>query len=146
MEIFFYSFYKGKYLTWEQCNRTQTSKDLSWWRRLWSSSSEDILTKTSSRRLDQDQYIRLTHTSSEDVCKMSWSRPIYWSYVFKTSSRRLQDVFKTYYQVKLFLLNYSVLVFKMFLRLTAKTAIYSRICLGHTFEKFMVTPQNLQMW
>ena len=35
--------------------------------------------------------------SSEDVFKMSWSRPIYssWSYVFKTSSRRFQDFFKT---------------------------------------------------
>ena len=56
----------------------------------------------------------------EDVFKTSWSRPIYssWLYVFKTSSRRLaktssrhlqvvlqgclQDVLKTYYQVKLF--------------------------------------------
>ena len=33
----------------------------------------------------------------EDVFKTSWSRPIYssWPYVFKTSSRRFQDVFKT---------------------------------------------------
>ena len=33
----------------------------------------------------------------EDVFKTSWSRPIYssWSYVFKTSLRRFQDVFKT---------------------------------------------------
>ena len=53
--------------------------------------------KTFSRRLqDRDEYIYLTHTSSEDVFKTSWSRPIYfpWSYVFKTFSRRLQDVFK----------------------------------------------------
>ena len=45
-----------------------------------------------SRRLDQDKYIRHSHTSL-DV----WSRSIYLSlpYVFKTSSRRFQDVFKT---------------------------------------------------
>ena len=70
---------------------------------------EDVL-KTSfvfvfRRRLDQDEYIRPAHTSSEHVFKTSWSRPIYssWPYVFKTSSRhfqdvlprRLQDVFKT---------------------------------------------------
>ena len=62
------------------------------------------LQKMSSRRLDQDEYIRLSHTSSEDVFKTSWSRPIYssWLYVFKTScenvfttsSRRLQDILK----------------------------------------------------
>ena len=61
--------------------------------------------KTFSRHLDQDEYICLIHTSSEDVFKTSWSRPIYssWSYIFKTSSRRLakmsskrlQEVFKT---------------------------------------------------
>ena len=61
------------------------------WRRLSSSSSEDTF-KTSWRRLDQDKYIRHSHTSL-DV----WSRSIYSSlpYVFKTSSRRFQDVFKT---------------------------------------------------
>ena len=34
----------------------------------------------------------------QDVFKTSWSRPIYssWLYVFKTSSRRFQDVFKTF--------------------------------------------------
>ena len=64
------------------------SKHSSWWRRLSSSSS---------RRLDQDEYVRLSLMSSEDVFKTSWSRPIYssWLYVFKTSSRRFQDVFKT---------------------------------------------------
>ena len=64
-----------------------------------SSSSEDVL-KTSSRRPDQDQYIRLAHTSSRRLAKMS-SRCL--QDVFKTSLRHLQDVFKTYYQVKLFL-------------------------------------------
>ena len=54
-------------------------------------SSEDVF-KTSSRRLDQDQYIRLGHTSSrrrQDVFKTSSRR------LAKTSSRRLQDIFKT---------------------------------------------------
>ena len=56
------------------------TKNSSWWRRL-----EGVL-KTSfvfvfRRRLDQDEYVRLSLTSSEDV--------------FKTSSRRFQDVFKT---------------------------------------------------
>ena len=62
---------------------------------------EDVL-KTSfffvlRRRLDQDEHIRLSHTSLEDVFKTSWSRPTYssWPYVFKTFSRRFQDVFKT---------------------------------------------------
>ena len=89
-----------------------SSRHLSWWRHL-----EDVfrlhLQKTSSRRLDQNEHIRLTHTFSEDVFKTSRSRPIYssWSYVFKTSSgclaktssrrlakmssRHLQDVFKS---------------------------------------------------
>ena len=39
----------------------------------------------SSRRLDQDQYIRLSHTVFKRSCKN----------VSKTSSRRLQDIFKT---------------------------------------------------
>ena len=92
-------------------------------RRLSSSSSEDVV-KTSTRRLDQDEYIGLTHPSSEhvflikiiiivliirlqDVFKTS-SRRLTESFsrsfqnvfktpcnnVFRTSSRRLQDVFK----------------------------------------------------
>ena len=67
------------------------------WRRLLSLSSEDNIFKTSSRRLDEDDYIHLDHTFSEDVFKTPWSWGIYspWSYTFKTSSRYLQDVFKT---------------------------------------------------
>ena len=63
------------------------------------------LQETSSRLLDQGKYIHLTQMFSEDFFKTLWSKPIYssWSYVFKTSSRRLakapsrhlQDVFKT---------------------------------------------------
>ena len=52
-------------------------------RRLSYSASEDVL-KTSSRRLDQDEYICLSHMSSRRLQD-----------VFKTSSKRLQDVFKT---------------------------------------------------
>ena len=66
-----------------------------------------LLQKTSSRRLGQDQYIRLGYTSSrrlQDVFKTSSRR------LAKTSSRHLQDVlqrylqdvFKAYHQVKLF--------------------------------------------
>ena len=143
------------------------------------------LQKTSSRRLDQDQYIRLDHISSrhlQDVFKRSsrrlqdllqkrlqdifktslrrfqdvfktFSRPFQdvlqnvlktssrcLQDVFKTRLKRLQDVFKTFWKRlqdilqrflhegfktddQLFLLNCSVLVFKTFLRPTAKTVI-----------------------
>ena len=56
------------------------NKHLSWWRRL-----EDFL-KTS--------FVFFFRRRLEDVLKTSWSRPIYssWPYVFKTSSRRFQDV------------------------------------------------------
>ena len=59
------------------------------WRRL-----SSCLQKKSSRRLDEDEYIVINHTSSEAVFKTSWSRPIYsfCPYIFKTFSRRLQDV------------------------------------------------------
>ena len=83
------------------------------WRRL-SFSSEDVfirtnifallipLQKTSSRRLDQYQYIRLGHTFSrrfEDVLKTSLKRlqdifKTSYKKVFKKSSRRFEDVFK----------------------------------------------------
>ena len=55
------------------------------------------LQKTFSRCLDQHDYIRLNHTSSEDVFKTLWSRPTYssWSYFLKTSSGRFEDVFNT---------------------------------------------------
>ena len=110
------------------------------------------LQKTSSRRLGQDQYIRLGYTSSrrlQDVFKTSSRR------LAKTSSRHLQDVlqrylqdvFKTYYQVKLFLLTRLWEAFNTFLRRSfPKTVIYSRgICLGNTTsDKFMVSVQNLQ--
>ena len=63
------------------------------WRRLWSSSSKHVL-KASSRRLDEEKYILINHTSSEDVFKR-FSRRLgqhYYIRLFHTSSRRLQDV------------------------------------------------------
>ena len=67
------------------------------------------LQKTFSRSLDQDVYIRFSHTSSVDVFKISskrlgqdqYNRLGYTSSrclqdVFKTSSRYFQDVFKTF--------------------------------------------------
>ena len=63
------------------------------WRRL-SSSSSEVIFKTSSRCLDQDEYNRLTHTSSEDVLKTSWRRleQDQHNRLGHTSSRRLQGV------------------------------------------------------
>ena len=108
----------------------------------------------SSKRLDQDQCIRLGHTSSrclqdvfktfsrhfQDVFKTSCKKVFktssrHFEDVFKTFSRhlqhvlprRLQDVFKTYHQVKGFLLTRLPDLFNTFLRRTAKTVIYRRI-------------------
>ena len=72
----------------------------SWWH-LFSSSSEEVL-KTSSRRLDQDKYIRLSHSSSEDVffktnmlALLIRLQYVFKTYGFKTYSRRLKNVFTT---------------------------------------------------
>ena len=130
------------------------SKHSSWWRRLenvlksslvfvFRRCFQDVLIKTNIfalvtrlqrrlRRLGQDQYIRLGHTSSRCLAK--------------TASKRFQDVFKTYHQVKLLLSTDLWDAFNMFQRHTAKMVVYRRICLGHTFEKFMVSVQSLQEW
>ena len=100
---------------------------------------QDVLQK---RRHLQDVLPRRLQNVFKKSCKN----------VFKTSSRRFQDVlqrylqniFKTYHQVKLFFLTSLRDVFNTFLRCTAKTVIYRRICLGHTSDKFMVSVQNLQ--
>ena len=122
--------------------RVFPSKHSSWWRL----SSFVFVFR---RRVDEDEYVRLSLTSSEDVFKTSWSTPIYssWPYVFKiscqdvfkTSSKRLQDVmrkvfkissrhlqdvfqrylqdvFKTYHQVSLLLLTRLWEAFNTFLR------------------------------
>ena len=54
------------------------------------------LQKTSSRRLDQDEYVRLSLMSSEDVFKTSSRRLGQDQYILLgyTHSRRLQDVFE----------------------------------------------------
>ena len=126
------------------------------WRRLPSSSSEDVLVKTNIFVLA----IRL-----QDVFRTSCHNKTSCKNVFKTSSRRLQDVlktssrclqdllqrylkdvFKTYRQIKLFFLISLRDVFKTFLRRTAKRVIYRRIFLGHTSQKFIVSVQNLEEW
>ena len=65
----------------------------SWWRRL-----ENV--KTSSRHFDQDEYIRLSHMSSEDVFNMfsKLFKMRCLQQVFKTYSRRLDDILKTYWR------------------------------------------------
>ena len=70
----------------------------------------------------------------------------FWRHLQDVLERYLQDVFKTYHQGKLFLLSILRDVFITFLRRTAKTVIYKRICLGHTSGKFTVSVQNLQEW
>ena len=74
--------------------------------------------------------------------------------IFKTYSRHfqhvlhryLQDVFKTYHQVKLLLLARLREVFNTFLRGSfPKTVIYRGICPGYTTsEKFTVSVESLQ--
>ena len=117
-----------------------------------------VLMKTSSRRLDQDEYIRLTHTSSEDVFKTSSRRLDQGQYIRldHTSSRRLQDIFKTSSR-RLAKTSSRHLqdIFKTSSRLSenffktsstiSKMVIFRRICLGHISEKFMVSVQNLQV-
>ena len=80
-------------------NSNYPSKHSSWWGRL-----EDVL-KTSfvfvfRRRLDQDECICLSHSSSEDVFKIlvlaiRLQDVFKTFFVFKISSRRLQNVFRT---------------------------------------------------
>ena len=135
------------------------------WRRLSSSSSEDVF-KTSSRRLDQDEYVHLSLTFSEDIFKTSWSRPIYlsWPYVFKTSSGRLQDVlktsarclrdvFKTYSRLpwKISSRRFQGIPSSSFVLLNTSSrsiqhvSLYRGIYLGNNIsEKFMVSVQNLR--
>ena len=110
--------------------------------------------KTSSRRLQN-----IFQTSSKNVFKTSSRRlpktsSRHLEDVLQTSSRHLEDVlqryiqgvFKTYHQVKVFLLTRLQEVFNTFLRrYFPKTIIHRGICLGNTtFEKFMTSVQNLQ--
>ena len=136
--------------------------------RLSYSSAEDVLIKTSifilaiclqvvfktfSRRLQdvlqkhiQDTFKtssrRLAKTSSrclQNVFKTSTKTfPRHLQDVLKTSSRRLQDIFKTSCKD----------AFNMFWRhiISLNCLPSSRICLGHTSEKFLVSVENLQVW
>ena len=138
------------------------------WGRLSSSSWEDLF-KTSSRHFGQHQYIFVFVIRLQDIFKKFSRRlqdvfqkrlqdifktpcKIRLQDILKTTSRHfqdllqrcLQDLFKSYHQVKLFLIARLRDVINTFLRCTAKTVIYRRICLGHTSEKFMVSVQNLQ--
>ena len=76
------------------------SKHSSWWRRLWRR-LEDVFhlrLQMTSWRLLQTILIKMNMFAlALRLQKTSWSRPIYssWPYVFKMSSRRFQDVFKT---------------------------------------------------
>ena len=120
-----------------------------------SKTSSRHLAKTSSRHLQDvlprrpQDALNVFKTSCKNFFK-TFSRRL--QDVLKTSSRHLQDVlqrclqddFKAYHQVKLFLLTSFRDVFNTFLRRTAKTVIYRRICLVHTSERIMVSVQNLQ--
>ena len=108
------------------------------------------------RRFDQDEYVRLSPACLEDAIKTPSRRLGQYQYIClgHTSSRRLQDVlqkrlqdiFKTYHQVKLFLLTRLWEAFNTFLRRSfPKTVIYRGICLSNTIsDKFMVSEPNLQ--
>ena len=100
------------------------------------------LQKTSSRRLDQDEYVRLSLTSSEDVFKTS-SRSLGQDQyiclchmssrrlqdVFKTSSGRLQDIFKTSCKD----------IFKTFSKHTIKLILFYLTCPREVFNTFLPT-------
>ena len=129
------------------------------------------LTHTSSRRPRDmliDEYIRLGDTSSrrlqdvfkmpprcfqdvltkrlQDIFKTSWGcfedvLKTSWRHLLgKMSLRHIKNVLKT---LSIRMIN---LVFSTFLRRTAKSIIYRKICLGHTSDKVMVRVKNLQEW
>ena len=79
------------------------------------------LEKTSWKCLDQEEYVRLGHTSCKDVFKTC---PKHVEEVFQ---RCLQDILSSY---KLFLLTRIQDVFNTLLRYIAKTIICRKICLG----------------
>ena len=131
------------------------SKHLSWWRRLEDVFRLLLLQKTSSTRpLDQHQNIHLGHTSSrrlQNIFKTS-SRPRlqgarYLEDVFKTSSRRLAKLSSRHLQ-DVFNVYHQV---KLFLLTRLQDVILRRWldnknCLGHTSGKFVVSVQNFQEW
>ena len=134
-------------------------------KRLTSSTSEDVLImtdistlvirlhKTSSRRL-QDILIKtnvfVLVIRLQDVFK-TFSKRLQNIFktscknVFKTSSRRLQDILEDIFKTSLRRFH-KVLVFRTFLGRYAKTIIYRKICLGHSCKNFLVRVQNFQEW
>ena len=58
------------------------------------------LQKTSSRRLDQDEYIRLSHASTEDVLVKTniFVLAIRLRHIFKPFSRRLAEIYLRRFQ------------------------------------------------
>ena len=106
------------------------------WKRFSSSSLEDFLIKTNIFalviRLQKDVLPRRL----QDIFKTFWTRlqdafKTSSRRLSKTSSKRLQDIFKISWKD----------VFKTFSRRIIRLNCLprSRICLGHTFEKFMVS-------
>ena len=69
----------------------------------------------------------------------------FWKGLQDVLQRYLQDVFKTYNQVKLFWPTRLQEVLNTFLWRTTKMVIYWGFCQDHTtYEKFMISVQNLQ--
>ena len=103
---------RNKDETFWNCIHLLTQQSVVWWRRLGDVFCLCLQKRTSSRRLDQGEYVRLSLTSSEDVLvktnifvlaiRLQDVLPRCLQDVFKTSSRRLakassrhlQDVFK----------------------------------------------------
>ena len=105
--------------------------------------------------LDKKTDSKMSSRRLQDVFKTSSRRlQDFLKNVFKIPSRHLQEVlqrylqyfFKTYHQVKLFLLTRLWEAFNTFLRRSfPKTVIYRGICLSNTSsDKFMVSVPNLQ--
>ena len=124
-----------------------------------------VLMKRSSRRLDQDEYICLSHTFSEYIFRTSCKSVFkHFQNIFKTFWRCLQQFFKTPLRLlaktpsRLFKDVYktSSSIFKTSCKNASKKfsrriirlncLFRSRIFLGHTSKKFMVSEENLQVW
>ena len=90
----------------------------------------------SSRRLNQDQYIRLAHTLSrrlQEVFKTSCQD------VFTIFSRRLEDVLPNVFKTS------SRHLAEMSSRSSEDVSSGLTVCLGHTSEEFVVSAENLQV-
>ena len=79
----------------------------------------------------------------EDVLKTFWRHFENMSFL---KTKRFQDVFKMYHQIRMFLLGRLQDVLSTFSIRTAKTIIYRKIRLGHAPQKFIVRVQVFQQW